>query len=193
MNDIDWSKAPDWATKHGFASDGAYAVWLSDSQYTYVDERQCGRTYSFAGHEGWSADEIKRVTVRPIAQGWTGEGLPPVEADVEIHEGPASWDNQKEWLGLRAKVVHVFKNQLDQNIATVEAGNGECACFIVECLRPIRTPEQITAEEQARVIDEQLGQDILLYGTCLAITYDDGTRTRIDPAKIVIRGRKFKT
>lgn len=155
MTDIDWSKAPDWANMHGFASYEAIGVWLNKWQYVYADGRQGGRVFSFVGREGWAIDQISCITTRQKSE-WTGEGLPHAGDNIEIHKGPASWDSQKEWLGLQARVVHVFKNQLDQDIVAVEAGSGECACFIAECLRPIRTPWQIAAEERGNEVNRIL-------------------------------------
>jgi len=87
---IDWSKAPEWATMHGFVSADSLGIWLNKSQYTYVDGRQCGRTFSFVGREGWGIDQVSCITARAqwqaavdalkadVAPAWNGAGLPPV-------------------------------------------------------------------------------------------------------------------
>lgn len=103
---------------------------------------------------------------------WTGEGLPPVGMVCECHL-PGELTNNYSWV--EAKVIW---------------HNGPTECAVVRStsklawcdeFRPIRTPEQIVAE--------QLRNDELMYGTSYAVTREDGSLERIDPAKIIIRHR----
>ena len=87
---------------------------------------------------------------------WDGVGIPPVGAECEVIEGPAIWENSgmTAWVGQNVKVKSNFTNNIGQQIASVERDNSECACFIVKCLRPIKTAEQLAEEEKKKVIDD---------------------------------------
>jgi hypothetical protein len=85
---------------------------------------------------------------------WNGEGLPPVGCECEVFNSGAVWrDSMESWQGRRVRVRGKHLNQLGQTIVTVEDPEGACACFITECLRPLRTPEQLAAEAREKAID----------------------------------------
>ena len=44
--------------------------------------------------------------------------------------------------------MSAFTNSLGHGIAAIEFPSGHCECIISDCLKPIRTPEQIAAEER---------------------------------------------
>lgn len=73
---------------------------------------------------------------------WNGDGLPPVGSYLEVHD-------QEDWRGKRAKVIHNFESQIGDDMVVVESDeDSSCACFNIFSLRPIRTPEQIAAEDR---------------------------------------------
>lgn len=134
-SEIDWSKAPEWATGYGFIKTTDVDVWVSDDCYTYVGEQQSGRVFSIKHGEGWSLDEIRVVSSRPSV--WNGTGLPPAGCEIEYHSPSRGWQ-PGEYIGQ-------FNGQMV--IGCRETGViGYCPAEIV---RPIRTPEQIAAEERA--------------------------------------------
>lgn len=112
---------------------------------------------------------------------WNGEGLPPVGVVCE-YLGAHQYN---EWS--KVKIFAAWRK-----FVFVDFTDGWRQEDNPKRFRPIRTPEQIAAEKQAKIVEAQLDQDVLLYGTSFAVTNDDGTRTRIDPTKIVIRGLKFE-
>lgn len=91
--------------------------------------------------------EIARESFTPVSgDGWNGKGWPPTGSKLEIIE--VQYPEQKEWLGKIVTVVNTFENQICEEIVTVESDSGDCACFTIFCFRPVRTPEQIAAEER---------------------------------------------
>lgn len=152
---IDWSKAPDWADKHGFSSYGANPVWLSDDQYCYIDGAQDGRVFVFADHDGWEFSEIHNISFRPIHKAWTGEGLPPVGIECERMwaSGPASYTRVRVIAHDEGQAIYRFLGERQKGKVQADAqGPGDSSNN--PTFRPIRTPEQIAAEERVKAIDE---------------------------------------
>lgn len=139
--EIDWSKAPEWATGYGFVGTTDIDVWVSDDCYTYVDGQQEGRVFSMKHGEGWSLEEIRVVSSRPAE--WNGTGLPPVGT---VCEGRAR--ATQEW----SKVV-VLAHRIGQAVVSFTDCERLQWCG-VDDLRPIRTPEQIAADEREKAINE---------------------------------------
>lgn len=82
-------------------------------------------------------------------QAWNGEGLPPVGLDVEIKRGNCTWIDGDEWqIGKTATVMAYFLNSRDIEMASVQFPGGHCECILARCLSPIRTAEQVAAEER---------------------------------------------
>lgn len=82
---------------------------------------------------------------------------PSLGETVEVIKGPAGWDNyQRPMIGAKGKVRGIFKNDCDQKIVAIELISGECNCFIVECIKPARTAEQVAAEEREKAIEEMI-------------------------------------
>lgn len=142
MSNVDWSKAPQWATRlmrniapnetpNCWADEDGKALWITDSAdkiFSIVE--QC-----------WML--IER---RPA---WSGEGLPPVGTVCEVY-------HCDEWL--QGEVIAHFQQRAGIVAAyTVEVGSigsgiKHLDSAIGECFRPIRTPEQIAAEEREKAI-----------------------------------------
>ena len=164
MSKINWEAAPEWATKHGYVASDVIPVWLNSEQYCYVDGRQYGRIFTFAGREGWGIDQMIGVTERPVdalkaesAPAWVGVGLPPAGQCVEVHRGPATWIEKDEWqIGKTAEVMSAFTNSRGHGIAAIQFPSGHCECILSACLKPVRTPEQIAAEEREKSISEMV-------------------------------------
>lgn len=144
-SDIDWSKAPKWATGHGLAGLSGSPVWLSQDKYTYVDGRQRGGVFYFDSDEGFGLHEIREVVARPSP--WNGTGLPPVGTVCEV--------NLYGWR--RCEVfAHKVEGDKDPDILfSYTRDDGEPAWNWVRYpsrFRPIRTPEQIAADEREKAV-----------------------------------------
>lgn len=180
MKEIDWSKAPEGAThytKHPRAS----SKWLR--------MHDDGRSF-------WDGDQWRRYTLEDVAaehfalavpRPWTGTGLPPVGTMCE-----ACWTSPEEYYQ-----VGVLAHDDGKAVCRWLTGPGAGELFESEDgilaaftdphpkFRPLRTPEQIAAEERERAISEMLR----IYtdgaaGHCggIAALYDAGYR-RQEPSE----------
>ena len=104
------------------------------------------------GHDDW---------VRAGPPAWTGEGLPPVGTVCEAML--PSMNHQ--W----AEAVVVWHHPEHEGSAVVVHGGGRLTGWS-SAFRPIRTPEQIAAEERKQAISE------MVYGAC-ECDPGDGTTT----------------
>lgn len=121
----------------------------------------------------WILVEVRSAT-------WTGEGLPPVGIEIEammrrnMHDGYA-WH--------RAKVVH----------GPLPGSEGEVLVFCLETtspawvdeFRPVRTPEQIAADDRKAAIDAMYrvfhDSPGLAAQEGIAALYDAGYRKQVGP------------
>jgi len=185
---IDWSKAPKGAT-HKF-SDPTTNPWRDLS----------GETWKYWSEGEWIDSELRTDTfmkrqahrltvVEPI--GWTGEGLPPVGAVCEVVSPGYSNDRFDRFIGqtvtviahdvIDADPVAVFRMPVDGQI-----DEQDYHALVKQCFRPIRTPEQIAAEERTKTIDDMvkaLGIDspgTADYIRC-GLIYDAGYRKQVAP------------
>jgi hypothetical protein len=143
MTDIDWSKAPEGAT-HAVTTG---PKWDGGKDMVGVVEfaKLAGGDYHrVCGHGGWFCiGDNGWVVVAERPSGWTGEGLPPVGARCEYFDGG-------EWMPCEV-VAH-------RNNAAVVLSDCYEADFVPrQELRPIRSPEQIAAEERRAAILEMKG------------------------------------
>lgn len=134
MKEIDWSKAPADATHWHDKYDCYVACW--------VKEQEGQRYYSRADGlwRTWVKDRnplpIDKCIPRPAAKpAWSGEGLPPVGTVCEYYADENSWR--------RCEIVAHKDGQ-----AVVWVSNAHIWASSGASLRPIRTPEQIAAEER---------------------------------------------
>lgn len=133
-----------------------------------------------AKNEQLAAARAERIPV------WNGEGLPPVGLDVEIKRGNCTWIDGDEWqIGKTATVMASFLNSRDIEMASVQFPGGHCECILARCLSPIRTAEQVAAEEREKAIKEMMqhgvdaGDSTIEY-SCAAL-YDAGYRKEPKP------------
>lgn len=107
--------------------------------------------------DDWELGEVTRAEWQaavdaqnaPKALEWDGTGLPPVGLDVEIKRGNCTWIDGDEWqIGKTATVMASFLNSRDIEMASVQFPGGHCECILARCLSPIRTAEQVAAEER---------------------------------------------
>lgn len=169
---IDWSKAPEWATKHGLSGAFKSQVWFDDKKYTYVDGQQDGKEFFYADACTYAAKDFSQVSERPAAPSWSGEGLPPVGVVCEVKL-------QEEW-SLCEIIAHFQQPQAMVAAFTVAQFHGgkKLDSKIAECFRPIRTPEQIAADEREVAIQDisQIINKNLANTMAAAAIYDSGYR-----------------
>jgi len=140
----DWNKAPEGATHHCSARN---AWFKQDENDMWLIWQAYGRMHG-QPLIGWCfchAPDGSSVT----SKAWTGEGLPPVGIEIEAMMRRNMHD---DYAWRRAKVVH----------GCIPGSEGEVLVYDVETtspawvdeFRPIRTPEQIVAEERAAGITQ---------------------------------------
>ena len=128
---IDWSKAPDDATHYQAATHGVFECWLKPGHAVRVSR----------GEPDWRQDDYADdlIATSAIKRPWSGEGLPPV--------GVVCMAN-----GYQVVIVAHHCNGIHAIYAESEYDGllyyGEPNEF-----RPIRTPEQIAADEREAAID----------------------------------------
>ncbi|HBO3905367.1 TPA: hypothetical protein L4T53_004520 [Pseudomonas aeruginosa] len=148
---IDWSKAPEGAT-HWEPSSYEFAEgWM----------RKVGDKWSYwlEGSKVWglsgpaccvSAEREATFEARP-QESWNGQGLPPVGTVCE-HYGTAD-----DFAWLEVEVIG-HGNVDGRNVAFFRYGTGSPRFTVsystANNFRPIRTPEQIAADEREKAIEE---------------------------------------
>ena len=110
-------------------------VMIVDTEFVCVEQ-------NFVRNE-FHMRELIRVSAVPLSAGvelahWTGEGLPPVGTECEL------WIRADEW----AKCQVIAMDEQDGHPVSVVRYGGGYYAGTNKCLRPIRTPEQIAAEER---------------------------------------------
>lgn len=144
MNEIDWSKAPEgypvWVEDlmHGEKSHG----WHKQSEGRWVD--QLGRYWEKSAVERGNCRAHYRPEPTPS---WSGEGLPPVgvvcEAAIPHASGP---NNERSFIWIEGSVIAYYEIK-GKTYAWFAEADGFYPPSILE-FRPIRTPEQIAADER---------------------------------------------
>jgi len=131
---IDWSKAPEGATHYaggfwyGIVHDSAWRYWPEESEWR---------------KSVYSAEDVRSKSLfcaRPDPATWNGEGLPPVGIRC-IFDGEEG--------EIVAHVRGDFPLAIIQFSKGWEAGQADD-------FKPIRTPEQIAAEERDREVAKML-------------------------------------
>ncbi|MCF3988114.1 hypothetical protein [Pseudomonas aeruginosa] len=133
---IDWSKAPEGCI-------GAFARIISKTAFFVFSKRPSDYS-SREGYEGEGEDGPYHVFSEYwewIDKPWDGQGLPPVGTVCEYYADENTWRRCEIVAHKDGKAV-VWVNHA--HIWTSSGG----------ILRPIRTPEQIAAEEREKAIEE---------------------------------------
>lgn len=154
---IDWSKAPEGSTHYNPLCGDWYMVDSDCVSYWSYSHR------NWLESARWNARRAFCIA-RPTNPSWSGEGLPPVGVDIEVlHE-------LYGWIG--ARVVGQ-----DGEAAIVRTNDGYAGVFPHQ-MRPIRTPEQIAADEREAAIDAMVK----------ACPYPGSKSTRLDCAALYDAG-----
>jgi hypothetical protein len=138
--EIDWSKAPAGATHFGPESEEWIEVWYKldgGKWFAMITSNDDQWDYSPSVDE----DRVSQMIQRPSA--WNGTGLPPVGT---VCEGRGRLDG--EW-----REVVVLAHRIGRAVVSFTDHERLQWCESDE-LRPIRTPEQVAAEEREKAIHE---------------------------------------
>lgn len=133
--DIDWSKAPEGTTHHHAENETTSAHWKKDGFFCVVGLEAEGWKKEFVAYD------ISRYTARPIP--WDGEGLPPVGTVCEWHPSVH---------GLVE--VTILGRDGEDTWYRVKGEHHSQTCANMAFFRPIKTAEQIAAEEREAEILE---------------------------------------
>lgn len=151
--DIDWDKAPegfdyalstasDWKGAPEYKGTVRFAKKRENSTYFECDQG----LYPHVGRGSWVV-----VATRP--EKWNGEGIPPVGTVCEVKS--TAWGKERDWFKAQVKYLSPFTVVLDDfPIGELE---GE---FVVHPntvqFRPIKTKEQLVAEEREKEVDQMV-------------------------------------
>jgi hypothetical protein len=136
MKEIDWSKAPEGAT-HFWHGNGHFYTELHGKFYL-ADRINHGSVNSPLS---W----IAQLVARP-SPAWSGEGLPPVGTVCE-------YQRVRDWVKVEVFAIKPNENGSYTVLFTYESG-AWAGCASPFSFRPIRTPEQIAAEEREAAIGD---------------------------------------
>lgn len=139
MSEIDWSKAPEGATHYlpSNSERGYQAMWYKQNGSHWYAIAADGTEPQYWMIDDYELDIFVPMLI-PRPSGWSGDGLPTVGTYIQ-------WlSDQYGWLGGRV-VGH------DGSVTVVSHNDGYTGCHAHE-IRPIRTPEQIAAEERYKAI-----------------------------------------
>jgi len=164
---IDWNEAPEWAI--GWAENPyGETSWVGEHGYSYV---MGGAFREFGMDRTFSRDHFNSFEPRPTT--WTGEGQPPVGTVCEIETISKTW----------VKVIVVAETGYRiycEEFDSVEPGEYSPIKKYAR-FRPIRTPEQIAAEERLASAYAMCNiAPSLCNGDAVAL-YDAGYRKQVKP------------
>lgn len=120
----------------------------------------------------------EREKLRPARPTWNGEGRPPVGTVCEYQT--TSWPAE-QW------EVREIRYISDYHVVTAEEDGVErSVCAEIARFRPIRTPEQIAAEERVKACQQWLDNIATAYGAdvadkCEDILMDAEKRKQVKP------------
>jgi len=175
---VDWSKAPEGATHFQpkrADDDFWHAVFWKIVDGVGVEAWQVSNDTDALGHytrPTWTAETMSLLISRP----WSGEGLPPVGVICEFRTGPGMSWSKGQVLAFGGKKVFYQ-----------DYGSHEWSRLYDEIeFRPIRTPEQIAADERELaitdicvVMDKDPSRPILREKA--GVLYDAGYRKQVAP------------
>jgi hypothetical protein len=162
MKEIDWSKAPEGATQYDCGSNWPWEKVLGNELYYYSDS---DKWYLISGYAANDLGDRRDVIKRPTHSAWNGERLPPVgalcEAAIPHTSGP---DNARSMIWIEGSVIAYYEIGGKTYAWFAEGADGFYPPNVLE-FRPIRTPEQIAADEREAAV--QVIADIISPGDCV--------------------------
>jgi len=175
MSGIDWSKAPEGTMGHALIGQSFRPVWVGDNWYEYIE----GARHRFAPDPdmfyAFARSELHSYIENPSATAWTGAGLPPIGTILECRFAvdPCTWR--------QGTVTHKGMQPEGFKFCMVDTGEYQ-ACYSDAggWLRPIRTPEQIAAEERMAAAYAMCAIARTLTNVDAVALYDAGYRKQTD-------------
>lgn len=166
MTQIDWSKKPEgyplWLKDLNPCMGGDMSGWHRDDGDKYTDE---------SGLHWKKCNPYDYIVYSEPQTSWAGEGLPPVGTVCEAMVSPGEW----------AKVeVLAHGIEDDDEVAVLQAGPRIITKTFMG-IRPIRTPEQIAAEDRLASAYAMCGIAKSLTNVDAALLYDAGLRFEVKP------------
>lgn len=178
MSHIDWAKAPEWATHalvklHNPGLGGIEWSCLVDGEHRVNPK---GLWFHPDGYRVVGERPVKATKAQPAV--WIGEGFPPIGTVCDFmstqHEGPKFFEPVEV---MYISDVTVVARRIEERGRIKQ----EFLCHPSTAkFRPIRTPEQIAAEERLKAIEsmrKEIGFKAPYLGPCpIAMLYDRGYR-----------------
>lgn len=149
MSGIDWSKAPE-----------GFPLWLEGTNADHQKHsgwyRKAGEVYQSPDGGQWRSSregQLFTVHCKPDQAQWNGEGLPPVGTELEAGFACEEFENWHKGIC----VASGEDPEGRQEFCVVQFGN-KLAMYTTESgrMRPIRTAEQIAADERLHEIRNAL-------------------------------------
>lgn len=167
MSKIDWSKAPEWATHGTPEGRGHYATFwrMIDGTATEAWVVLPDGDFDHVLLPAMFERDRKELVERPSSPAWNGEGLPPVGVVCEAIYNSHGAEYHKAKILAHDDGTIVFRWIDGDSCGLIAEYKDECpevrgyAWF-----RPIRTPEQIAAEERETAVDALCYEIIMHYG-----------------------------
>ncbi|HCE7949375.1 hypothetical protein [Pseudomonas aeruginosa] len=161
---IDWNTAPEGATHWEPTGPDFYEGWMKKEGTDWFYWSKVSQTW-FYDHTSCDVSAEREATFEARPQeAWDGQGLPPVGTNCEYRSSDG-------WLQCEV-VAH-------RNNAAVVLDHHYEADFVPrQDLRPIRTPEQIAAEEREKAIEEMCFAEETLTVKQAKALYDAGYRRK---------------
>lgn len=162
MTAIDWSKVHPQQRKDIPALTTHFTVGTHDHSFVKMPDRyiwsphyKCWNPMSKSDYQDWYFDRLIPIEQYEslIPNQWQGAGLPPVGTVCEYYADEDSWQ--------RCEIVAHKDGQ-----AVVWVSNAHIWASSGASLRPIRTPEQIAAEEREKAIDQIMADYEFTVGSC---------------------------
>lgn len=187
---IDWSKAPEGATHYVPApNDLHHPIWLKMDGNTVLNA-------GYIGHSHWAhsytpgsqpCTDLSNAIQRPTTPSWSGEGLPPVGVVCEVRQ-KTPHSSAFDWEKCTICLTNIGANGCVQ-VCTIDH-RGDFAIYYPEIdiveFRPIRTPEQIAADERDKAIraivyDLQDAENLISLPSIASCLYGKGYRKQEKP------------
>lgn len=190
--EIDWSKAPEGTTHFNTGMNSRVDGWMKSENEIWHWWPSTGASIEKKWYPLLNQLRIytDRFIERPVA--WSGEGLPPVGTVCEfagfnpeetVPTDPSVGDKVTVIAHYLSGCVQIaaFTYNCAANFGSLHVAQGAHGCF-----RPIRTAEQIAAEERRNAVQQMLvdvsnmGRDVLTF-TNAEDLYDAGYRKQAKP------------
>lgn len=179
MSEIDWSKAPYDATHYLPECEEWFECWVKEGHNWRVNHDNDWRINKLS-----ETDERRSHLLIPRPPAWDGTGLPPVGTVCELSERVLLADEEDaRWFDAGTMVEvggsATFKGASGPVCAICVCGDHHTATVSETLLRPIRTPEQMAAEEREKAVAAiKAIADAAIYRgeSAAAAVYDAGYR-----------------